>query len=227
MAQVQSTREEVETLRSNKYELLTTMDGLKKAMDNKEEQIRDLLAVKSALEQQRVAPPRPSDREADLLTRLQAEEDRVKELTRQLNSAEDRERRLEVENVHLKRDARKVDLQSPTSPTAPVNSAPVSARPLGVCLPPVYLVCHPGKPSPDQADEPALGPDGGSEEEREGAGAGVCTSPPGSGRGVQGDELEQGACHGKLRQCPIGVPPFTGALVNWPLSAGAAAAVGC
>lgn len=178
MVQVQSTREEVETLRSGNSELSTSIAGLKKAMNSKEEQILDLLAVKSALEQQQAAPPPLSDREADLLTRLQAEKDRVEELTKQLNSAEDRQRRLEVENLHLKRDTRKVDPQSPTSPTAPVNSAPVSARPLAVCIPPVYLVCHPGTPSPDQADEPALEPNGSGEEEREGAGTGVCTSSP-------------------------------------------------
>lgn len=119
LTQVRSIRGEVETLTSEKSELQTTVNGMKKALDTKEELIRDLQAEKSTLESvtqelRQSAQGRPSDREAD-------------RLTMQLKSAEERIRRLESELSQLRRDAGRLEQQSPTSPAALVTAVPSCA----------------------------------------------------------------------------------------------------
>ena len=144
----------MKALKSNNHDLLTSVAGLKREMDAKEEHIRDLLAERSGVEHHQAAPACPSDREA----RLQAEKERAEELARWLKTAEERQERLQVENQRLKQDAQKVDLQSPTSPTAMVShfalvhqtvldlslsSWPLPVRPCSVVLQnlPFSLVC--------------------------------------------------------------------------------------
>ena len=119
LAQVRSVRGEVETLKSDRSELQTTVNGMKKALDTKEELIRDLQAERSTLESvaqelRQSALGRPSDGEAD-------------RLAMQLQSAEDKIRRLESELRQLKRDAGRVEQQSPTSPAALVTAVPSCA----------------------------------------------------------------------------------------------------
>ena len=110
LSQVRFTQGEVETLKYSKSELLTSVNGLKRELDVKEEQIRGLLAERSALEQQRAAPAHPSDGEGEHLARL-TEKRHVEELTRQLKFANDTIERLELQ----------IRQMGPTSPTTQVN----------------------------------------------------------------------------------------------------------
>lgn len=110
LSQVWSTQREVETLKSVKYELMTSVNGLKKELDVKEERIQGLLAERSALEQQRAAPARPSDGEVEHLARP-TEKNHVEELTKQLKSAESTIERLKLQMRQM----------GPTSPTTQVN----------------------------------------------------------------------------------------------------------
>lgn len=110
LSQVWSTQREVETLKSVKYELMTSVNGLKKELDVKEERIQGLLAERSALEQQRAAPARPSDGEVEHLARP-TEKNHVEELTKQLKSANNTIERLELQMRQM----------GPTSPTTQVN----------------------------------------------------------------------------------------------------------
>ena len=86
------------------------MNGLKRELDAKEEQIRGLLAERSALEQQRAAPARPSDGEVEHLARP-TEKRHVEELTKQLKVANDTIKHLELQ----------IRQMGPTSPTTQVN----------------------------------------------------------------------------------------------------------
>ena len=110
LPQFRFTRGEVEALKSGKSELLTSVSGLKRELDAKEEQIQGLLAERSALEQQRAAPARPSDREVEHLARP-TEKSQIEELTKELKSANDTIKHLESQMRQM----------VPTSPTSQVN----------------------------------------------------------------------------------------------------------
>lgn len=168
-AQVRSIQGEVEALKSEKSELQTTLSGLKKAVDGKEDTIRALQAEKSTLED---VAQSPSGREANRLTRQLAEKERiVQDLTARLaaktsdlqlaeeqqRTAEDKARHLRLEMGQLtekerdlqglkdqlrqkesrlrkaedrivelrqqSQDTGRAELQSPTSPRAPLPAA--------------------------------------------------------------------------------------------------------
>lgn len=90
------------------------MNGLKRELDAKEEQIQGLLAKRNALEQQRAAPARPSDREVEHLARP-TEKSQIEGLTKELKSANDTIKHLESQ-------------MRQTVPTSPTSQMPNAAH---------------------------------------------------------------------------------------------------